>query len=234
MTDQVTPIAFRYDYAKHEMNNDPCSIVATYLGEYHAGILGVEEHNEYGEQIKKHLHYHFLYSGDKASAKKFLAAVRKRVQRANDESPSGKRIKGFYSITMPDVEELDRWLRYPIKQVPTFDEIYKNSRIPVPDGFDLHTQWVCASEEYNRDKEFLSSRREKKDNGQSTFKKIILSIQETNTRFSDMRSICRFIISYYMQHELPVERYKIRAMADSIAIMHGILSEDAYIDMIYA
>lgn len=234
MTDQTTPIAFRYDFAEHELNNDPCSIVASYLGEYYTGILGIEEHNKYGEKIKKHFHYHFLYSGDEVSAGKFINTVRKRIIRANGESPSGKRGKGYYSITAPDVEDLDRWLRYPLKQVPTFDQIYKNTRIPVPPEFDLYTQWTCATEEYLRDREFLSSRREKEDRRQTTFQKILVSIQETNTRFSDMRSICRYIISYYMREELPVERQKIRSMADSIAMMYGILSSDVYIDMILA
>lgn len=234
MNDDLIPIAFRYDFAQHELNNDPCSIIANYIGEYHPGIVGVEEHNKYGEQVKKHFHYHFLYNGGEANAKLLLGRVRRKMQRTNEESPSGKRSKGYYSITAPDVEDLARWLRYPLKQVPTFDQIYKNVRIPVPPDFDLHTQWVCATEEYIRDQQFLSSRRERADRRQTTFQKILESIQETDIRFSDIRSICRYIISYYMREELPVERHKIRGMADSIAIMQGILSEDAYIDMILA
>lgn len=224
---ESTPIAFRYDFAENELNNNPCSIISTYL-EYFPGILGVENHNKYGEEIKKHFHYHFLYPGDSAAAKKFVEKVRKRIQRANVESELGERAKGFYSLTAPDVKDLERWLRYPLKQVESFDKIFVNPRIPVPDGFDIKTQWVCATEEYIRDKEFLSCRREAADKRQTTYQKILGAIDEEKIRFKDERSVFDFVLSYYNREEIPLERPKIRSIVDSISMKHGILSPDEY------
>jgi len=228
----MTAVSFRYDFAEGEQEMNPCAVIARFLREYYPGIVGIETHNKYGEVIKRHMHYHFYFSGDEKETKKFIERTRKCIQRHYQEI--GERGKGYYSLTAPEVKDSDRWLRYCLKQVPTVSEIFSNPRIKVPDGFDLELQWKLATEEYQRDMEFLSSRREAADKRQTTYQKILATIKDTGTEFSDIRQIYDYIIEYYNKEQLPVERHKIRSMIDSIALSVGLLSRDAYYRQVMA
>jgi len=228
----MTAVSFRYDFAEDEQGMNPCAVISRFLREYYPGIVGIESHNKYGEVIKRHMHYHFYFQGDEKETKKFIERTRKHIQRHYQEI--GERGKGFYSLTAPDVQDTDRWLRYCLKQVPTVSETFSNPRIKVPDGFDLEFQWMLATEEYQRDREFLSSRRETADKRQTTYQKILASIQDSATKFRDVRHIFDYIIDYYKQEELPVERHKIRSMIDTIALSVGLLSYDEYYRQVMA
>lgn len=229
----TTYVAFRYDFSETEQDRHFCSVISGILGGYYPGTVGVETHNKYGEVIKKHLHYHFEYPGDEKDTKKFVERVRKQIQRANAEldNPRGK---GYYSLTMPSVEDFDRWFRYPLKQCESLDDVLRTERIPFPAGFHVAMQWKLANEEYVRDKEFLSSRREVADKRQTTFQKILASIQESKIQFKDVRSIFNYVLKYYREEQLPVERHKIRSFVDSIALGHGLLSEEEYYRQVMA
>lgn len=227
---ETTYVSFRYDFADHEMDRHFCSVIASTVG-YYPGIVGVENHNKYGEEIKKHLHYHFLYPADEKDTRKFVERIRKQIQRENNSSDN-PRAKGYYSLTMPAVEDVERWFRYPLKQCETFSQVLTNSRIPLPPDFNLEIQWKLASEEYARDKLFLSSRREKEDRRQTTYQKILAAIQETKTIFSTTRDIFKYVLKYYTEEELPVERHKVQSIVDSIALKQGLMTEDQYYDIV--
>lgn len=231
MTESVfTNVAFRYDFGEHEMDRHFCSVISSTVG-YHPGIVGVENHNKYGEEIKKHIHYHFMYPADERDTKKFIEKIRKQIQREN-ASMDSPRSKGYYSLTMPDVEDLERWLRYPLKQCETFKNVLRNDRIPLPPDFDLELQWKLSSEEYQRSKMFLSSRRESADRRQTTYQKILASIEEAKLIFSNSKEIFKYILQYYRDEELPVERYKVQSIVDSISLKQGIMTEDEYYEIV--
>lgn len=227
---EYTYVSFRYDFAEHEMDRHYCSVISSTVG-YYPGIVGVENHNKYGEEIKKHLHYHFVYPADERETKKFVERIRKQIQRENASSDN-PRSKGYYSLTMPAVEDSERWFRYPLKQCETFQQVLTNSRIPLPPDFDLSIQWKLASEEYARDKLFLSSRRETADRRQTTYQKILASLEETKIIFSNIRDIFKYVLKYYRDEELPVERYKVQSIVDSIALKQGVMSEDEYYEIV--
>lgn len=232
--DAYTPIQFRYDFEDTDSVQQPLQVISTFLQEYHPGVLGVENHNKYGEVIKTHLHYNFLYPGNEVDARKFCEKVRRRILRYYADRDV-VRNRGFYSIVAKtDIDDLHRWLRYPLKQVASASDIITNIRIKVPDGFDLLVEWQCASEEYARDKEFLSRRREKKDRGQTTFQKILELIQEESKVFVNVRCIFNFVVNYYIDNEIPLERHKIRSIVDSISVMQRLLSYDDYYSQVMA
>jgi len=221
-----TYVAFRYDFSETEQDRHFCSVIAATVG-YHPGIVGVENHNKYGEEIKKHLHYHFVYPADEKETKKFVERIRKQIQRANSDSDN-PRGKGYYSLTTPSVEDPERWFRYPMKQCETFADVLQNPRILNPPEFDVMVQWKLANEEYARDKEFLSRRREVADKRQTTYQKILDAIKESKIVFSDIRSIFNYILKYYRDEQLPLERHKIRSFVDSIAVQYNLISEEEY------
>ena len=121
-----------------------------------------------------------------------------------------------------------------MKQCETFDSVLQNNRISIPSDFDLKVQWKLANEEYARDKEFLSRRREVADKRQTTYQKILDAIKESNVVFTEIRSIFNFVLKYYRDEQLPLERHKIRSFVDSIAVQHSLISEDEYYRQVMA
>lgn len=220
-----TAVAFRYDFSEFEQDRHFCSVICSILDGYFTGIVGVETRNKYGETIKKHIHYNFLYPADEGTTKKYIEKVRKRIQRQNAELEN-PRAKGYYSLTIQSVEDYDRWFRYPLKQVESFDQILRNERIPLPSDFDLELQWKLASEEYLRDVQFLSSRRETADKRQTTLQKIIDLASEKV--FPSVRSVFDFVMQYYKDEVLPMERNKMRGIIDTLCIRYHLITEDEW------
>jgi len=228
----TTPIAFRYDFGESEQDQHFCSVISQTLDGYFPGVVGVETMNKYGETIKKHLHYHFLYPGDKTETEKYVAKIRKRIQRQNADS-GAPRQRGYYSLTVPEVEDSDRWFRYCIKQVESFDKILRNERIPLPADFDLELQWKLGNEEYIRDREHLSSRRESADKRQTTLQKITQSYTEKKVTFTSIRQVFDFVLQFYDDEGLIMERMKIRGVCDTVARKVGLIPNDEFFRMVY-
>lgn len=221
----MTAIQFRYDFTDDEQTMHPMSLISNYLHDRYPGVVGVESHNKYGEVIKRHMHYNFLHpTTDESVATKFVEAIRKRFQRAYPG-----RSKGYYSITIvPDVKDRDRFFRYPLKQYEKFSDIPNIINWKYPEDFEVELQWKLASEEYVRDREFLSCRREAKDKRQTTYEKIRHRIEEEKIEFKSIREIFNYILKYYREESIPVERHKIRSMVDTVALTAGLLTEDEY------
>lgn len=232
MTNQ-TAVQFRYDLGEWEQDKHYCGIILSYIGAYYPGIAGVETMNKYGETIKKHLHYNFIFPGDTKTAETFCAKIRKTMQRFNNELAERKRQRGYYSIVPVDVQDWDRFLRYPLKQVETVDKILQNDRIPNPPDFDVELQWKLANEEYLRDLEHLSRRREVEDKRQTTLQKIILSYTDKKLRFATIREVFDFVLQFYDDEGLIMERAKIRGVCDTIARKVGLIPNDEFFRMVY-
>lgn len=228
---RMTAVKFRYDFTDEEQTMHPMSVVSTYIRDRYPGAIGVETHNKYGEVIKRHMHYHFIHpSEDDKELDRFLGCIRRRFQRA---FPG--RSKGYYSITYEaDVKDMDRIIRYPLKQYEKVSDIPNIVGWKYPDDFDVAVQWQLASEEYVRTREFMSSRREAKDRRQTTYEKIRQLIQDEDIKFATLREIFNFLLKYYDKEGIPVERSKIRSMMDSIALTVGLMSEDDYYRQVMA
>lgn len=239
MDKDTTYISFRYDYNDQD-DNRPFVITYGYFDEHYKGIYGVENHNKYGEEIKKHFHFNFEYVGDEKQARKFIEKTRKRIQRNNPE-----RGRGYYSLVIIKPDCIDRFFRYPLKQYTTLAAAKKDQHT-MPDGYDLNMQWTLSNEEYERDKIFLSSRREKADRRQTTYELIILTCIEKLGHPNDNKKnandnkknavskeqIFDVILDYYEEQGLPVERLKIRSMIDSLSIKYGLMTKAQYFDIV--
>lgn len=232
-----TCIALRYDFDE-SVERQPVPKVLAVVGVDNSWpcVMGIEEHNKYGEKIKRHLHFHFLYpSEDEKVVKKFVEASRKRLQRSE---LCNKRTRGWYSLTAPDVEDVERWFRYCLKQYDTLEQHEEHMRTegmrrykdihPLPEGFDVSMQWRMANEEYKRDKEFLSSRRERQDKRQTTFEKIIGLIGDNKVVFQNEYEVFTYILDYYKSECLPVDRTRVRGMVDSVMLMFGLMTYQDY------
>jgi len=201
------------------------NVIMQKLGEFFPGVVGVETMNKYGEVTKKHMHYDFMYPADGKATKTWIEKLKKRIQRANKESEK-PRNTGYYSLTVQDVQDYDRWYRYCIKQVETFDQIIRHPRIPPPSDFDMAVQWKLANEEWKRDVEFLSKRRETADKRQTTLQKIIDLASEKV--FPTVRSVFDFVLQYYKDEVIPMERLKMRAIIDTLCVRYNLITEDEW------
>lgn len=115
-----------------------------------------------------------------------------------------------------------------MKQYEKFSDIPNIINWKYPEDFEVELQWKLASEEYVRDREFLSCRREAKDKRQTTYEKIRHRIEEEKIQFKSIREIFNYILKYYREESIPVERHKIRSMVDTVALTAGLLTEDEY------
>lgn len=226
----LSTIQFRYDFTAEEQTRNPVCIIGKYLEGFHSGIVGVENRNKWGEEIKRHMHYNFFYEGDEKEAKKFVARVAKRIQRENQElEEKDRRTKGYYScVVVKEVKDFDRWLRYCLKQYDKFSDWVQDPKIKIPINFDAELQWKIGAEEYLRDREFLSRQREKKDRGLTTFEKILDAIREENVVFKNRRDIHKFICDYYNDKDIPIDRLKTQSMMDSISLRCGLMTQDEH------
>jgi len=232
----TTAIAFRYDLAESESELRPYVHTYALFDVNYPGVWGLEKHNKYGEEIKQHIHYHFEFPGDEKEAEKFIARIRKRIQRANPE-----RKKGYYAFKIINVREKTDWLRYPLKQYETLAAAKKHQdpNTSSPDEFDISLQWNLAHEEYERDKVFLSKSREKKDRRQTTYELIMAYMESQNWTMDNKKNaqsakkeLFVMLLAYHEQEGMPVERNKLKSYMDSLMLKYGIISQSQYYDLV--
>jgi hypothetical protein len=206
-------IKFRYDLKESE---HPISILyRIWKQDFPVGILGIETKNKYGEEIKRHFHYHFM-TDEK------IETIRRRFTRS-----SVKDEKDNYSMALEkDVIDENKFFRYPMKQ---YELEYKPlANIKVPENFDLNMQRILANEEWEKGKQILSRQRVKHDSRQTTYEKILSIIEENCVRFSNLKEIRIYILDYYLENDIPPNRMKIIDMSDGIAIKQGIIGKEEY------
>jgi len=211
--DMTNYIKFRYDLKESE---HPISILyRIWKQDFPVGILGIETKNKYGEEIKRHFHYHFV-TDEK------IEAIRRRFTRS-----AIKDQKDNYSMALEkDVVDENRFFRYPMKQ---YESEYKPlANIKVPENFDLDLQRILANEEWEKGKQILSCQRVKHDSRQTTYEKILSIIEENCVRFCNLEEIQDYILRYYLDNKIPPNRLKIIDMADGIAISQSIISFGGY------
>lgn len=205
-------IKFRYDLKENE---NPNTVLYRIWDHFPVGILGVETKNKYGEEIKRHFHFHFV-TNEK------IETIRRRFTRS-----ANKNEKDSYSMALEkDVKDENKFFRYPLKQ---YESKYNpDIRIKVPDNFDIDMQRLLAHEEWKKGTEILSRQRVKHDSRQTTYEKIISIIEENCVKFSNLKEIRMYILDYYLDNDLPPNRMKIVDMADGIAIKQGVIGKEEY------
>lgn len=230
-----TAVSFRYDFLENEPDEMVPEIIRRHLREFYPGTLGIESRNKYGEQIKRHFHYNFYYPANDSETKKWVERIRKAIQRENNAKEENKRGKGYYSLTVQDVRDRDRWLRYPYKQYEHWSDIPLIPEIGPPGEpgeFDIFMQWQLANEEYKRDLDFLTAKRERADRRETVYERILAEIEAEKLKFTSEKGIYQFLIEFHRRERLPVNRGKLNDLIDSIALEQGILSLDDYYDLV--
>lgn len=216
---------FRYFFTERE--NDPMNVIYRMFGSDEnpipPGILGIETLNKVGEIIRKHMHFHF-------TSREYLDSIRKRFLRSRCMDDDGKLIADDYMLAMNnDTYNPDRCFRYPLKQYIPSEFVYKwASRIPVPEGFDIKEQQLCAYEEWDRNKDHHIKKRDKALSRDTIYEKIIKQISENSVIFLDLKQVRYYVLQYFLDNDIPPDRLKCANMADGIALCAKIIDFDEF------
>jgi len=219
---------FRYDFYADETASDVIRVIydtaAQYSGSYGfsiKGILGEEHRNRYGDEIKRHLHFHFEFSSG------ILFNFREKViYRIKKEFKHG-RGRGWYSmIPNYDIRDMDRFYRYPLKQYevrydPTYD-------IQVPEEFDVQTQRIVANDEWERTKEIMCAKRDKNNSKDTTYERILALYHESGVKLPTRKAAFVFVMDFFEKEGFPPDRLKIRSILDGLCLKTGLLSMDDF------
>lgn len=132
-----------------------------------AWTIGYEELDKYGQDHKPHFHIHFASLDTEASIRKRLQVLFKTED--FNEWTLGLKGNRLYSLANADtdggVKDLDRFYRYPLKQVLEQRDtmiIPKGWQRP-PQGFDYDLQIQIAHEEWTRDIGFHLKKKEQQE-----------------------------------------------------------------------
>jgi len=196
------------------------------IGKFFPGIMGYEHMNAYGEEVKRHMHYNFIVPTDDVElVETWFSRCRKRLTR----EPDNQTRKGFYSLVIKrDVEDYQKWFRYPLKQYENFKDWKQHPFIPLPDDFEPERQWELAHEQWVHNRDFLSIRRKAEDKRQTTMVKLITLIETEKLTFKTDMEIFKFVIKYHKDNDHPCERFKIRGYVDTIALMTNLMTDEEY------
>lgn len=207
-------IKFRYDFQNETQH--PYAVLYRMFKVFPVGILGMETFNKYGETIKRHMHLHFV-TDEK------IETLRKRFIRSGK-----KEEKDIYSLKEEkDVVDINRFYRYPLKQIENQFE-YQFDKIPLPPDFDLELQRHLANEEWEKGKQILSKQRVKADSRQTTYEKIIELVEENSPDFANLLAVKNYVLDYYLDNNIPPDHGKINNIADGIALIRKVITRDEY------
>lgn len=210
----TTFVKFRYDFVDDEQH--PYAVMHRLFKEFPTGILGIEKYNKYGETIKRHMHLHFVTSEK-------IETIRRRFLRSAVEGQ-----RDCYSLKEEkDVEDINRFFRYPLKQIEN-QFVYEYSRIPIPDDFDMELQRHLANEEWERGKQILTKQRVKADSRQSTYEKILDKLEENPRTFADLYEVKNYVLDHFFETRIPPDHHKINNIADGIALLNNVISRYEY------
>jgi len=212
-------IKFRFDLQENE---HPYQLLNMLCGtaQYYPGVLGVENYNKYGEQIKKHLHYHFMSPVESGT-------LRRRLERTYPEFKT--RGKGWYSLKQEkEIKDTDDFFRYCIKQYETNNFVYEFSRVPIPENFNLSVQQLMAHEQYQKGKEILGKKKDKDNTRLSVYERISDKVTTDSPNLKTLYEVKMYILDYFMAEELPPNKQKICDMAMGISLKLKIISKEEF------
>lgn len=212
-------VKFRFDLLEGDI---PLQIICQCIGQYYPGVLGVEEHNKYGEIIKKHLHYHFV-------SDICAGSLRRRMERNYPKWEERKGSKYYSLVDEKDVKDKDHFFRYCVKQCELINFKYEFDRIPLPENFDLKTQQLIAHEQYNIGKEIMNKKREKRDGNLSVYERIMDKMTKDKPELFLLQDVKVYVLDYFLENDIPPNRMKICDIANGLAIKLGLITRAEFL-----
>lgn len=216
---------FRYDFT-HDMGESVQDVLDVITEtKYHPGTVAIERHNALGEVIKTHLHYHFRMdirpSHLQKTKDRMVYVLKKHF---------GTRPKGWYSLKYEsDVKDTFRFFSYPMKQQE--GKYVQPDYLPKPtDDYDIDHWSIVASEEYDRNKEFLCAKREKEYRKTTTYERMLELYEKTKPQIVCKYDACEFVYQFFTDEGFPPNRSKIREMVDGLLLKTGVMSKREFYD----
>lgn len=231
-------VKFRYTFNEDEQHAEAAmpkisellGIITTDQRSYHSRVkyitIGVEQLDKCGENTKKHMHIHMLID-DK------LASMRKRLQRYFISVDEKRKGNVLYSLTEEeDVKDPVRFFRYVFKQsgntaYPLENRILCKHQIYPPD-FDVRLQCTIAYEEWMRDCEFNTKKKNDalKPSTKDMLFEYLDKINDTVGKFKTKIEILTAILQYYMQEEKSANQATIMGYLNTALLRYGLMTPE--------
>lgn len=183
-------------------------------------ICGFENKDKFGKPTHPHIHMHFT-SGEEP---KFIRdRFRKWIK--THTAQKQKRCE-LYSLKEIDCEDVNRFLRYPMKQLnplnvavwDTFSDWinYPDDFDPIIEGQKANDEWVSAVEHNNKALE--------KHLRPTTFDKIEDYLEALNLENPSEDLICEKIVEYYKENKLSANFSTMMGYCNTYRLTHGLMS----------
>lgn len=194
-------------------------------------VMGVESLNKLGEPAKFHFHIHFT-----SDAK--IGAIRKNLQRYFSSVEEGRKGNDLYSLQQEkDVKDIDRFFRYPLKQIS--DKITQRQKDRVDWNLDLATdeleyielQRKLAYEEWNKECQRNRMKMDKVLDKESTFDKLCKYLEDKETQ--DVECIIKHILEFYKENGLSMNLNTIRGYALTYCVKKDLIPIEALVSKIF-
>lgn len=226
MEDSWTFVKFRYTFKDDDNVLDVAGkLIAELKREKCVYIsIGIETLNGLGLPYPKHIHAHMV-TQDKHSA------IVKRLQRfflASGDTRKGN--KKYSCVEEECVDDLNRFLRYPLKQQtfnppPSNEDWFCSVRSNYPPSFDLIVEKMLAAEEYDRMVAFNHKKKAQKeapDTKDKLFGYLDAVHKETPLKTDQM--ILEKILVYYHQEEKSANKQTIMGYLNTALLRYKIMT----------
>jgi len=226
MEDSWTFIKFRYTFRDDDNVLDiAAKLVAELKRDKSVYIsIGIERLNGLGLPYPTHIHAHMV-TQDKHGA------IVKRIQRffiTNNDTRKGN--KKYSCVEEECVDDLNRFLRYPLKQMtfkppPSDEDWFCSLRSNYPPSFDLLIEKMLAAEEYDRMVEFNQKKKAQKEAPDTKDKLFAyLDAVHNDTPLKCDHIILEKILVYYLQEEKSANKQTIMGYLNTALLRYEILT----------
>lgn len=226
---------FRYTYNNEYQNNENvnqlrkwikdsfedggvCGLVISKALHY---VYGVEHLNKFGEPTKIHAHIHF-------TSESKIESIRKSLQRWFKDDEEVRKGTELYSLVEEkDVIEVERFFRYPLKQV-NFHITDENNTDRfgyfIGDECNIEQMRLLAHEEWKKGVEVHLKNRERLCSKDTTYDKLAKYLNEKNCE--SFKQAIKMIVEFYAQEGMAMNINTMGGYAVTYSVKAGFLSPD--------
>lgn len=226
--DPKVPHYFKFRYDLRAIDPEDVREVIDTLteGGFFPGTVCVEHRNRYGDEIKPHIHYHFVMNIRPSSLNKTKDHM---VYVLKKKYSWKKRPQGWYGLKCEqNVDSTDRLFSYCMKQQ---EGLYQQPEwLPTPENLEIERLRLVSSEEYERNREFLILDREKKARKTTTYERMLEQYEKTKPQIVCKYDACEFVYQFFVDEGFPPNRTKIREMVDGLLLITGVMSRREFFD----
>jgi len=188
---------------------------------------GYHLYNAYGEDTQPHFHIHFRGS-------KTLSAYRKAFQRYAETDPHSFGRKGvkLYSLkeaNEEDIEDIDRFFRYPFKMHHLCNEFFDSYFI---DDSKIELQLELAKTEFEERKYRLIKEREKQNDKTSTYDKFLKYVLDEKINIESKRQCQLAIIQFYKKEKMAMNPKTIQGYVYTYLMLNNLMSDEEFIALL--